>query len=161
MSDCKPTSAKYRIPVDHSEVNTQSSPVCSFRTNMDFGPESKHILNNKEKKDNNHISKPHKQTKNKQKRKTNSPHSWFEYFILWINDTLYFLSPCEVNRHLCDDQHNAITGWSYTDLLDIAPEEAWVLVWKGSVYSRQRGSDGTGDHQQLSSQEFFVVVEWK
>jgi len=75
MSNRKPTTVKYRTPVDHSEVNTKWSPACSLRTNMDFGPEIIHILKNKEKKDNNHISKPHKQTENKQKRKTNSLHS--------------------------------------------------------------------------------------
>lgn len=67
MSDCKPTTAKYRMPVDHSEVNTAWSPVSSFRTNTDFGPEINHIRNNKKKKDNNHISKPHKQTKKEEK----------------------------------------------------------------------------------------------
>jgi hypothetical protein len=75
MSNCKPKTAKYTAPVDHSEVNTKWSPVCSFRTNTDFGPEIKHIINNKEKKDNNHISKPDKQTKKQKKRKANSPHS--------------------------------------------------------------------------------------
>jgi hypothetical protein len=81
MSNCNPKTAKYRAPVYHSAVNTKWSPGCSFPTNTDFGPETKHIRNNKEKKDNNHISKPQKQTENKQKRKTNSLHSSFLFII--------------------------------------------------------------------------------
>jgi hypothetical protein len=78
MSNFKPKTAKYRAPVDLNAVYTKWSPLFSFRTDTDFGPEIKHILNNKQKKDNNHISKPHKQTENKQKRKTNRIYSGFE-----------------------------------------------------------------------------------